>query len=59
MILFGGIVFILLGINNIQLVICKNLLADSFDVAKNQSDEYQLIFAHIVSECVNFLIFSL
>lgn len=48
MIRLSGLVFILLGIN-IQLVFCKNILENPIEIAKNQSEEYQLIFAHIVS----------
>lgn len=48
MILLSGTIFILLGIN-IELFVCKNLPRDSFEFAKNESEEYELVFAHVVS----------
>lgn len=48
MTVLSGIIFILLEIN-FQLVFCKNILEKPFEVANNQSEEYQLIFAQIVS----------
>lgn len=41
----------LLGVN-IKLILCENISEISSKVTINQSEEYQLVFAHVVSECV-------
>lgn len=38
----------LLGVN-IKSVLCKNIFEISTEVAINRSEEYQLVFAHVVS----------
>lgn len=50
MTLLSCTIFLLLEIN-IKLVLCKNVPADSFEITENRSEDYELIFAHIVSEC--------